>query len=107
MLSLALALAVLGPALAGEKAEKEVMLTGWVTDEWCGKKNANAEGKDCALKCAKDGAKLVLFSDEKMYKLADQEQAKQHVGYEVVVTGTLSDDGTLKATKFEKKESKA
>ena len=98
---LALAFAAVTPGLAGEK-EKEVTLTGWVTDEWCGKANANAEGKDCAIACAKKGAQLVLFADEKIYRLSDQDEAKKHVGHEVVVTGVLTADGTVKGAKFEK-----
>jgi hypothetical protein len=85
--------ALAGLALAGEHAEKAetVSVQGWITDTWCGKKNASAEGKACALACAKKGAELVLYapSEDKTYGLDDQEQAKGQVGHEVEVTGTL------------------
>ena len=105
LIGLALAFSMLAPALAGEQGE-QVELSGWITDEYCGKANANAEGKGCALACAKKGAQLVLYSNEKIYKLSDQEGAKQHVGHEVVVHGVLAEDGTVKVSKFQKKEDK-
>jgi len=88
-----------GLALAGEQ-EKEtstVSVQGWITDVWCGKKNANVEGKACALACAKKGAELVLYSpsDDKTYSLDNQEQAKAEVGHEVKVTGTLDKESQL------------
>ncbi|MEE9219415.1 MAG: hypothetical protein V3U98_10155 [Acidobacteriota bacterium] len=93
-------------ALAGSDEEQSDQITvqGWITDEWCGKKNASAEGKKCAIECAKKGAKLVLFSpsDEKTYGLDDQEQAKSQVGHEVRVMGMLDKDSqTLKVSKIE------
>ena len=84
---------VAGLALAGEQAEKgdTVSVQGWITDEWCGKKNASAEGKACSLACAKKGSALVLYSpsDDKTYGLDDQQQAKSQIGHEVKVTGTI------------------
>ena len=82
------ALALLGGislSLAGE----EVTVTGWITDSYCGKNNANASGKGCALKCYKDGAKLVLFANDKLWELDDQDLASGHVGHEVQVTGVV------------------
>ena len=49
-----MALAVVAPAVAGD-AGKEVKLTGYITDEWCGKANANADGAGCAKSCGKEG----------------------------------------------------
>ena len=103
-----LVLAVTLPVLAGD-AEKAVKLTGWISDEWCGAKNANADGKACALSCAKKGAALVLYVDGKPYGLSDQKAAADHVGVEVVVTGTLAQDGTIRVTGIEenRKDKKA
>ena len=98
----ALLMAVALPVLAGDKSG-EVTLTGWVTDEWCGKANANAAGKDCAIACAKKGAQLVLASGDKIYTLPDQEEAMKHVGHEVVVRAVMAEDGSLKSAKFKKK----
>jgi hypothetical protein len=93
-------------AIAGEAAkEGEVTYTGWITDEWCGKKNANAGGKDCAVDCYKKGAKLVLYvgSEDKSIVLDNQEQASKHVGVEVMVTGVL-EGKTLKVASIKEVE---
>ena len=87
---LVVALAVVLPLQAGDT--DEVKLTGWITDEWCGANNANAGGGECAKACAEKGAQVVLFSEGKLYKLSDRELALKHVGYEVLVTGTVSED---------------
>ena len=70
-------------------AADEVIVTGWITDSYCGKNNANAGGKACTIKCYKDGAKLVLFAKDKLWELDDQEMASEHVGHEVEVTGVV------------------
>jgi hypothetical protein len=85
VLSLALVLTLLAvPAMADE-------WTGWITDESCGAKGANAGHKDCAMKCLENGEALVFYNtaDEKIYQLDNQDTAKQHIGHEVKVTGTL------------------
>jgi hypothetical protein len=67
--------------------------TGWITDEHCGAKGAGAEHKSCALKCVENGASLVLdLGGKKLYKLTDQNAAKEHLGQEVKVVGTLERD---------------
>jgi hypothetical protein len=98
----ALVIAAASPVLAGDEG-KAIELAGWITDSYCGKANANAEGKACAIACAKKGAELVLAVDGKIYKLSDQEGAMEHVGHEVIVTGTVQDD-TIKVESFAKKE---
>jgi (2Fe-2S) ferredoxin len=98
------------PAFAGEghaHGGEEVQLTGYITDEWCGAKNANAEGAGCAKACAKKGAALAIYADGKMYKLSDKEAAMKHVGVQVVVKGTVMEDGTVKVASIEKVEKKA
>lgn len=78
---------------------------GWITDEHCGAKGASEGHKSCALKCAGDGAALVLYNtaDEKLYKLSDQKAAKEHVGHKVKVTGTV-EESTITVTSIEKAE---
>jgi hypothetical protein len=68
--------------------------TGWITDENCGAKGANADHKSCALKCAGKGGKLVFYNndDKKIYKLDDQDSAKKNIGHEVVVSGEATGD---------------
>lgn len=79
------------PALAAGQGGQ---WTGWVTDEHCGAKGANAAHKDCGLKCYNDGGKLVFYNnaDKKLYKLDKQEVAKEHLGHEVTVNGTVTGD---------------
>ena len=98
-LVLALVLALGLPAVGGDDA-KDVKLTGWITDEWCGAKNANADGAGCAKHCAKQGAQLVLFSDGKLYKLSDQKVALEHVGHKVDVSGKLKGEDTIEVAKI-------
>lgn len=77
--------------------------TGWITDASCGAKGANAEHKDCALRCHEGGSPLVLYvpATKKIIKLSDQAAAKANVGVEVKVTGTLEGDA-IKVEKIEK-----
>ena len=81
--------ALLAPALASADS-----WNGWITDEHCGAKGAKAGHADCAKKCMDQGGKLVFFNsaDQKLYSLDNQKLAEEHLGHEVVVTGTA--DGT-------------
>jgi hypothetical protein len=101
-----LAVLCLAPAVAGEA--KTVTLTGYITDEWCGQKNAGADAKsaDCARECAKKGAALVMFEGDTMYTLADKETAMAHVGSKVRVTGTVDDKNVVTISKIERVEDK-
>ncbi len=67
---------------------------GWITDDSCGAKGANAEHAACAKKCLAKGASLVFYNnaDQKIYKLDKQDVAKQHIGHEVKVEGDLKGD---------------
>jgi Protein of unknown function (DUF5818) len=96
---LVLALAGVAPLLAADAAQP-IQLKGWITDSYCGAKNANKEGAACAKECHKNGAALELVAEGKTYKLSDQKSALDHVGHEVVVTGTIDKD-TIKVAKIE------
>jgi Protein of unknown function (DUF5818) len=87
---LCLIVAPLAAAAAGTSGS----WNGWITDEKCGAKGANAAHKDCAAKCLEKGGKLVLFNtaDKKLYKLDKQDVAKEHLGHEVTVKGTATGD---------------
>ncbi len=100
---LALALVAL-PALAGEQEAKEVELTGWITDQYCGAKNANAENVDCIKACAEKGSALMVYADGELYKISNKEMALQHVGYKVVVKGTIDEDNVVTPSSIEKAE---
>ena len=74
-------------------AVKEVSLTGYLTDSYCGAANASAKGKDCTLSCIKKGAKVQLYAQETLYTLDQVASVDKYVGMQVKVTGTL-DEGT-------------
>jgi hypothetical protein len=76
--------------------------TGWVTDEHCGAAGAKAGHKECALSCMKEGKKLVFYNnaDKKIYALDNQELAKNNLGQEVVVHGSL-ENGAIKVSKID------
>ena len=79
--------------------------TGWITDAACAAKGNNAEHKACALRCAGRGEKLVFYNnaDQKIYTLDKQDVAKEHLGYEVAVTGELDGDN-IKVTSIDEKK---
>lgn len=97
---LALGLSLAAPALAGDAAAQPTAMKGWITDSFCGAKNANAEGASCAKDCYQKGAKLELVADGKTYQISDQKAAFDHIGHEVVITGTLDKD-MIKVVKIE------
>jgi hypothetical protein len=63
--------------------------TGVVSDNACG---VTKHDKACVEKCAAAGAKYVLVSKGKVYKLDAQDKFKGMGGQRVKVTGSLSDD---------------
>ena len=86
--------ALLVPAFAAAHDHHAASWTGWVTDDHCAAKGANAEHASCAKKCLGNGGKLVFYNsaDEKIYNLDNQKLAEEHIGHEVVVTGTAEGD---------------
>lgn len=83
-------------------ATREVALTGYLTDSYCGSANANAKGKSCALDCVKKGAKVQLYADEKLYTLDPSKVADGQIGVPVKVKGTLDEGtGTIKVASIE------
>jgi hypothetical protein len=94
-----IALAGINMLSAAETAAKSETVKGWVVDEYCGAKNANANGEQCAKDCIKKGAKAVLAADGKTYGLSNQKLATAHAGHEVEVTGTIK-DGMIEVEKI-------
>ena len=84
------AIALLVPAFVAAQDHTAASWTGWVTDDSCAAKGANAEHASCAKKCLDGGGKLVFYNsaDEKIYNLDNQKLAEEHIGHEVVVKGT-------------------
>jgi len=98
--ALAFVFAMTAVAVAADPTAQPTSVKGWITDSYCGAKNANAAGAGCAKDCYKKGAKLELVADGKTYQISDQKAAFEHVGHEVVITGTLDND-TIKVDKIE------
>ncbi len=81
---------------------RQVSLTGYLTDSYCGKANAKAEGKDCAAHCVKKGAKVQLLSEDRLYTLDKVEALESHLGVEVKVQGSLDEaTNTIKVASIE------
>jgi hypothetical protein len=97
---LVLAFGLAGAAFAADPAAPPAAVKGWITDSFCGAKNANEAGASCARDCYKKGAKLELIAEGKTYQISDQKAAFEHIGHEVVVTGTVEKD-TIKVDKIE------
>jgi hypothetical protein len=84
------------------EAGKEVSLTGFLTDANCGAANASAKGKSCALNCIKNGAKVQLYAQEKLYTLDKVASPETYLGVEVKVTGVLDEaTGMIKVKSIE------
>ena len=95
------------PSHAGDETKLQSTLSylkGWVVDEACGKKNANAEGVDCVLKChEEDGSPLAFYSVErdKLYRIVEPEPALTHIGREITVLGFVDEEkGTIKVGSY-------
>jgi len=88
-----LALALVLLPLASLRADSGSW-NGWITDDSCGAKGANADHAACARKCLAKGGKLVFYNnaDQKLYKLDKQDVAKANIGHEVKVEGDLTGD---------------
>jgi hypothetical protein len=71
-------------------------ITGWVVDEKCGAKAANAGAADCTKKCIEGGSKPVFVSDanKEVLKIDNPESIKEHYGHHVSVQGTV-DNGVV------------
>jgi len=86
---------------------KEGTWHGVITDDMCGKKHMGADAKACALSCVEKGAKFALYDPkaDKVFILSDQAKAKALATEHVVVTGSLSEDGTtINVTDIQKGE---
>jgi hypothetical protein len=99
--ALALVFAAATPLLASEAGS----WTGWITDDHCGAMGAKAGHKDCAIKCVDKGGKFVFYNgaDQKLYQIDNQALAKEHLGYEVTVKGSVEGDA-IKVESIEAKK---
>jgi hypothetical protein len=93
------ALVLLAASIA---APADGSLTGWISDDMCGAKNAEGSA-ECASRCVKEhGAKYVFVneSDKNVYTIDAQDKVAPHAGHHVVVKGTV-DGSALKLNSIE------
>lgn len=69
-----------------------------ITDSMCGTEHMmdGMSDPECAVACREMGADYALFvpETEAVYGIANQEKVAEFAGTDVVVTGTLSEDGS-------------
>jgi hypothetical protein len=71
--------------------------TGYIVDASCagrqGAKSASEDHSGCAEKCIKGGAAAVLVNSEgKVFKIANQDKVTAHAGHKVTITGKMEGD---------------
>jgi hypothetical protein len=73
---------------------KSATVKGWVVDDKCGAKGANAGAEACTKKCLAAGAKMVVVTDgdQKVLAVDNPDALKGHEGHHVSVTGTMGKD---------------
>lgn len=83
-------------------------MTGMVTCEKC--RHTDAKAQTCAKTCVKNGVNPIFYNtaDQKFYTITNPDKAKDHVGHNVTVTGTVDGDkltiDTLKMAPAKKAE---
>ena len=81
-------------AVAFDEMGKSATVNGWVVDDKCGAKGANAGGKACTKKCLAAGAKMVIVTDadQKVLAVENPDALKGHEGHHIAVTGHMGKD---------------
>ena len=81
-------------ALAFDDMGKSTTVNGWVSDDKCGAKGANAKGEACTKKCLAAGEKMVIVTDkdQKILAVDNPDALKGHEGHHVAVTGNVGAD---------------
>ena len=81
-------------ALAFDDMAKSSTVNGWVADDKCGAKGANAGAAACTKKCLDSGAKMVVVTDgdQKVLAVENPDALKGHEGHHVAVTGSVGKD---------------
>jgi hypothetical protein len=81
-------------ALAFDDMGKSATVKGWVADDKCGAKGANAGAEACTKKCLAAGAKMVIVTDkdQKILMVDNPDALKGHEGHHIAATGTVTGD---------------
>lgn len=93
-LGLAFCMATAVYALAFDDMAKSATVNGWVSDDKCGVKGANAGAEACTKKCLAAGAKMVIVTDgdQKVLAVDNPDALKGHEGHHIAVTGQMGKD---------------
>jgi len=94
MICLALTFVLGLTAMAFDDMGKSATVNGWVVDDKCGAKGANAGAEACTKKCLAAGAKMVIVTDgdSKVIQVENPDALKGHEGHHVAVTGSMDKD---------------
>lgn len=94
VMCLALCFVLALSAMAFDDMGKSATVKGWVVDDKCGAKGANAGAEACTKKCLAAGAKMVVVTDgdQKVIAVENPDALKGHEGHHVAVTGTMGKD---------------
>src|ERR1017187_8541352 len=78
-------------------AAKDMSWSGWISDDKCGAKGANAAHEACAKKCVAAGEKPVLVTDAdgKVVPIDNPDAVKDHLGHHVEVKGSMTSSGAV------------
>jgi len=81
-------------ALAFDDMGKSSTVNGWVADDKCGAKGANASAAACTKKCLESGAKMVIVTDkdQKVLMVDNPDALKGHEGHHIAATGAVKGD---------------
>lgn len=81
-------------AMAFDSMGKSATVKGWIVDDKCAAKGANAGAEACTKKCLAAGAKMVVVEDgdQKVLQVENPDALKGHEGHHVAVTGKVNGD---------------
>jgi len=81
-------------AMAFDDMGKSATVNGWVVDDKCGAKGANAGAEACTKKCLAAGAKMVIVTDkdQKVLMVENPDALKGHEGHHIAATGSIKGD---------------
>lgn len=94
LICLALSFVFALSAMAFDDMGKSTTVKGWVVDDKCGAKGANAGAEACTKKCLAAGAKMVVVTDgdQKILMVDNPDALKGHEGHHMAVTGSVKGD---------------
>jgi hypothetical protein len=82
---------------------------GFISDSKCGGKGAHADHKECAIRCVtRQGQSWIFVSSEyQVFGIENQNAvSKSSLGQEIVVTGRITDSGSILIESIRPRQSK-